>query len=143
MRHWVLLVVLLLSPWVQAQAAKDSLSLDNPPFYLPNHEELTQFDEEQKAFFFSRIEGLLQKVPALQKLTRDDLLQSLDWDDKWLEIMTAFYRACKNSAELQKTCERAADVRLETLMKKANQKLENREAEKKAKASQKKKHTQK
>lgn len=123
---------------VVAPAASDEINMSEPPFWMSSYEEFKDLQQFQKDLYLEKLQPYLSKIPALDPVSKKQLLDATEWYQDWNRIRARVYRACQDK-EMLKTCEEIADIRLQALDLLSNQKEENRKANESSKPPEPKK----
>nr|WP_295903293.1 hypothetical protein [uncultured Bdellovibrio sp.] len=111
--------------------AKAEIDMSEPPFWMPSYEEFNDLQPAQKDFYLEKFMPLVAKVPGLEKLSKEKMKDATEWFQTWNSVRRKLYEACQDSS-IHATCEEIADVRIDALNMFANQKQENRLADREA-----------
>lgn len=120
------------------EARPDVIDMSVPPFWMFSYEEFSDMQQAQKDFYLEKFVPLAAKVPGLEKISKEKMKDATEWFQSWNILRRKIYESCKDPA-LSKTCESLADVRVDALNLFANQKQENRHADREAEKEKKKK----
>lgn len=111
------------------EARPEKIDMTAPPFWMSSYEEFNDLRPDQKEFYLEKLLPVAGKVPGLEKLTKEKLKEASEWYQSWNSLRRKLYEACHGNSSLSATCEQAADVRIAAINMYANQKQENRHAE--------------
>ncbi len=127
MRFFLFLLVALLGFMNTSHAAATEYDFSEPPFWMFSQGELSHLRQPQKEFYFSHLASALIKIPAIKKISKEELFEAADNAPAWNEIQKKLYDFCADKSA-HETCSEIAALRSKTLEMFANQKLENRKA---------------
>lgn len=123
------------------EAKPDIIDMSEPPFWMSSYEEFSDLQADQKEFYLDKFFPLSVKLPGLEKLSKEKLKDATEWFQSWNSLRRKVYEACREPG-LNAACEEIADVRISALSMHANQKQENRRADREVAKEKKKKKSE-
>jgi hypothetical protein len=125
MRNFLTLTILLLSALAQAK----DINLDEPPYILMSHFEVSEIGNTQREQYlghlikdFKRLKGEKTKLSEIGKLDLSGLKSALKDETQWRDLMIQVYKAC----DLQKNdsvCDSLERVRVDAFERKGRKPL--------------------
>lgn len=96
-----------------------------PPYWMPSYDEVIDFDAEQKHFFLSEMQ-ILVGPSELPKVSNTELAEASEWAESWDALRVRVSKRCDDGGSVKRTCAHLADLRVETLLMRQNDRIENR-----------------
>lgn len=110
----MVLATILLASAAFAADSDSAPNFDEPPFWMPSFGEVTDWRDEQRAYFVDLFAKDVRALPPLALLKKTEIESATDSVDEWKALMTQVYRACAEDKNLE-TCEKLADHRVKAL----------------------------
>lgn len=135
------IVLKLASGASPARGLAAEIDLNEPPFYVMNHSEVSDIQEDQRSQYFKDVTKLSKQIKKLdskagtEALSMEDLKTAMGSETSWNQFMTRIYRSCQDGRN-EKSCESLMDARVKAFEMRGRATIEDRQPHKAHSTSQ-------